>query len=551
MLDLTTPARKGARLAVACGLTAALALGGVAAPVSTAYAAGSSTLTISKATSGNYKVYRLFSGTFSADSDGKIHLSDAQVNASYRSALIAALTATDAAYAPSIPSGATDAQATNAITDKIVALSADGRSQDFANNLARELASLTPTMQAEATGGTLSVDGMDDGYYLIMADTSDSSFSQEGNAMTSAILLPVNGDSSAVAKVSVPTVDKKVKDDNGVADGAFGGVADAGLIANGTSPAIDHLTYQITGTVPSNIDEFTYGRGSAHSYTYKFVDQLPEGLDVTADELSSWNVSIKVDGTDITGKFTPSIVQAGAATTITWATDDLRGVLKEAGVQNPAGAQIVLEYQPVYDAGDIERMFAAASTLTTPDVNTAKIEFSHSPYADGVGTTPEKETRVYDYNLKVVKVDDTGATLTGAAFTLTDADGKTVGRDITAADDGTFSFVGLDADVAYTLTETKVPTGMKSIDPITFTISATKNAEGTQVVSIGATETSDASNAATFTTSDATVTATVINVDGPDLPLTGQAGIIGGVAIGGIVVAVSAAALIRTRRKQA
>lgn len=67
-------------------------------------------------------------------------------------------------------------------------------------------------------------------------------------------------------------------------------------------------------------------------------------------------------------------------------------------------------------------------------------------------------------------------------------------------------------------------------------------------------EKADPSNAATFETTgdnDATINVDVVNLGGPDLPITGQAGILGGVAVGSLVLAVSAVAMVRNRRNEA
>ena len=109
---------------------------------------------------------------------------------------------------------------------------------------------------------------------------------------------------------------------------------------------------------------------------------------------------------------------------------------------------------------------------------------------------------------------------------------------------------GLDSVVEYTLTETQVPSGHKAIDPIKFKIAATVSTEGDEVTAISATETADPSNAATFTVDDATVVATVVNLSGPQMPVTGAAGIAGGIVVGGALIAVSAASLRKKRASE-
>ena len=184
-------------------------------------------------------------------------------------------------------------------------------------------------------------------------------------------------------------------------------------------------------------------------------------------------------------------------------------------------------------------------------MNKVDLTYSNSPYSNGKGHTPEDSTKVYSYNLVIKKVKEDQQALTGARFTLTDADGKTVGKDITVGDDGTFNFTGLKAGVGYTITETTVPSGYKAIAPVKFTIAETKDAENTAVESISATESSDPSNAAVFTTSDATVNATIVNVPGQNMFQTGQAGIITGVMVGSLALTLSVVTIIKRRNEQA
>lgn len=69
---------------------------------------------------------------------------------------------------------------------------------------------------------------------------------------------------------------------------------------------------------------------------------------------------------------------------------------------------------------------------------------------------------------------------------------------------------------------------------------------------VTADKTSDPSNAATFvnaTDTDNVIDVTVTNIEGADLPLTGQQGIVAGVAVGGIVLTVSLVAISRNRKR--
>ena len=527
-----------ARLAITAGLAAAIALGGVAAPTMQASAA---TITVNQAITGSYNAYKLINGTFTKDADGKLQISDAKLVDGTKDALVAVLEAAG----KKLDTTHGDTALANSVTDALIKLSNSKGLQSVANKLVKKLTDtqVTATKTASAADGTLTFDNVEQGYYLIAAGETPK------GAKTSAMLLPVTGEgATATLKGTTPTVDKTIND------------PDAGLVTgNGaTLPVITAPTYTITGTVSSNISDFD-------TYQYKLVDTMPKGVDVAAEEIQnggSWKAAIKVSSAkvttavDVTDKFTASVASGTSENSVAmWAVADLKAVLKEAGITGAdmASAKVVLTYSPVYDQHDIDALYANYSKLDDPQVNTVHIEFSNDPYTggeDSTDTTPDDKTKLYSYNLEIKKVDDKGDALKGAEFTLTDAEGNTVGKDITAGDTGTFSFTGLDSGKQYTLTETKVPQGKKGIAPIKFTINANKNTDGETIDSITPTEGEDPSNAATFTVdgnNTATIDVKIVNVDGPDLPLTGQAGIAAGVAVGGLLIAVSAVAMVRKR----
>ena len=535
------------RLAVVAGLSLAVALGGtVATEPAAAFAEGGSfTMTVNKATDGTYNLYQIFTADVVAGSGvgAQPSLGNAKLNQALKPYVIAAY---NEATGSKLANDASDATVIGSIH-----VLADAKAQTFANKLAKKLLAADDSLiaaTATASDGTVSFGAQPSGYYLIAQKGTGT---EGADGVTSGILVPLTANKTLEAKVKTPTVDKKVKDDTGNGwDKDFSDIADAGLLDG----KIDKLTYKITGTVASDIADYD-------TYYYKVVDVLPKGLDVTKDELDSkWGVSIKVDGKDASGKdvtsdvtssFTSAVTGANAGTddvtdTVTWETEDLKQVLTGAGIVDLASATVTVEYTPVYDANDINRMYANAGSLSAPDVNTASIEFSNSPYTNGHGHTPKHENKVYDYNLKIFKKDEAGNALKGATFTLTDADGKTVGKNVTANDDGTFEFHGLEAEVEYTITESKAPSGFKTIKPIKFKITATN--DGQTVTSITVAETSDPSSAADLKTDGATVNANVVNISDREYPNTGAAGIYGGIAVGGIIIAVSAAALVRRHR---
>lgn len=523
------------QVAFSIAMTSAMALTGIGTSVIPTFAAGSASITVNNVVKGaKYKIYKLFDGSFKSDDSNK--MGDAVVNPAYKSIILSTIQKYDSSFALS---GSDDNQALQ-LADKISKL--NDKNPKFANDLAQAIKDAAPTDTLTSTDSSITKTGLDDGYYLIMSDPTDATYSSNGNAMTTAILQPIHGSQGKTinAKSSVPTVKKTVKDNTSTAwDKDFNHTADAGLLDS----KIDNYTYKLQGTVASNIADYD-------KYQYIFTDTLPKGLSVTKDELDKdWNVSIKATsdkvttGKDVSSAFTSSVTEATTdkGSAISWKSSDILPALKAAGITGDdlASAKITVEYTPVYDSTDINNMFGSVSKLSEPDINTVDLTFSNNPYEGGSGSTSKTPTdlnKVYDYNLIIKKVDSDAKALTGAKFTLTDANGKTVGKEIGEDQNGVFTFTGLDADTEYTITETKRPNGYKRIDPIKFKITSTPDDEKASITKISANETSDPSNAATLQIDDATVDATITNIEGPDMPLTGRQGIMLGLVVGGLIV---------------
>ena len=546
-----------ARLAVTAGLAAALALGGVVAPVAQAYADAAYSVTVQApagsayAVSGEYKIYRLFTGTFGG-TDNK-HLGNVVANSAYSATVLTTLNSVLGEEHKIDTTGMSEARIAIAITDAIRGLDRTNQ-QKFANKLAGALATSGATATQSASNGTVAFNVNEAGYYLIASSSTSG-------ATTSAILVPVNGNVTAETKVSTPTVTKQVKVNNE----GYKKNTDVGLTSATT---VEKLTYKLEGTVASNIADYD-------AYKYVFTDTLPSGVTVTNERVHSvtgnsakpgWhvNVTAEVEGItqDITDKF--SLPSGLSGNTVTWTCDNLKQALLDVGFssENLGKAKIALTYTPDYTATELA---TALDGVGMPAVtNTAKLSYSNNPYADGVGTTVDTapaQSNVYTYKLSLSKVkkDSEGeetSRLDGAKFTLKRFNSETnafaqIVFENKEASDGTLAFVGLDSDVEYELSETAVPAGMKSIDPIKFKIDATKEADGT-VTKVTANKTSDPSNAATFDntmSTDNVIDVTVTNIEGADLPLTGQQGIVAGVAVGGIVLTVSLVAISRNRKR--
>ena len=293
---------------------------------------------------------------------------------------------------------------------------------------------------------------------------------------------------------------------------------------------------------------------------YSIVDEIPDGLDAEfADsEHNPIEATLEIRGVTVTNESGVAVYQPTIPVTlkrsedgkqITWSVNNLKEALSNLGISEEEMKDVKLVARPAIRTAN-DDWWNQPHSLTSPLVNTAHAEFSHVPNIESEETnsTKDDQAKLYTYDLRLDTVDEATEALKGAKFTLTYANGSFVGgRDVTADDDGVFHFRGLESDIEYTLTETQVPAGHKAIDPISFKISATVSEEGDEITAITATETADPSNAATFTVDDATVVATVVNLSGPEMPVTGMAGIAGGIIAGGVLIAVSGAKLAKKK----
>ncbi len=458
-----------------------------------------------------------------------------------------------------------------------------------------EAAKVAPTVQDDGTYDAVFND-LTSGYYLIMAETPAAPTPSEGAtlAQTSAIMVPVAGDIEIHSKTSKPTVDKQVTDKT---DGTgWDSAASVGLIKPNKDGDLElnGLSYKLTGNISSNVIDFA---GANHgTYKYEFIDTLPIGVKLDdGDKLpANWTQNVyllrTINGTEtkfnITGqsdaKVQPKIKTVnggeGKQSTITWTWDNLLDVLAatgwDYGYSNAKNISVVVEYTPVYTEDQIKAIFNAQSQTTDPQTNTVYVQFSNNPHNKGdLDRTPDDITRVYSFNLNLKKVDGDNKALNGAEFTLKDSNGKEAGKliikdgkvypegeDITevpAEGQAQFTWTGLDADTEYTLAETKVPTGYKKIEDIKFTIkpifkvdpNGNKELESVEAVVTQGTANSINKVGGTWMI-DASLSGDVVNVQGPNMPITGQAGIWTGVAAGGAVIAISAYAVLKKKKEQ-
>lgn len=571
-MQATTKRRAGlaaAALACLCALVLALC---ALAPASADETTNETSIkiTVEDGTAGTYYLYQVLSGDFTTDDDDNQVINNAVLNDDIADYVLQALdncgVSTDnetyttwTAYGAVAGDDDDDVISTSAFTREVVdAIAGLEDATDFANTLAGLLASATD-VSAQSTvslteEGDVEFAVNETGYYLVFQTVS----SDDSDATATTALLQIAGTSSTVtvtAKTSTPTADKSV-----VADDA-GNYVTFTTDNDGNTTAT--VSYEVTGTVASNIAAYD-------SYYYAFVDTMPSGIEISED-LSDVEWTIMIDETDVTSSFSTSVTANDSdQSVVTWYVKDLLSLTNADGeaVSVDANSEIVLSYTVTISSEEVESLFGANST-TNELVNVAYVEFSHSPYEEGTGTTPETgdegDTTDEDgnteedgsfnvYKVTVNKVDEYGEALSGAQFTLTDSEGNEVGYDATSYDDdgnaSTFVFTGL-AEGTYTLTETESPDGYDAIEDVTFTISSSEVTEGGVTVTVA--ESSDASDAATEEVDENNsnnVVVTVTNYESTSLPLTGAQGIALGILVGGVVIALSVIAIVRNHKDE-
>ena len=291
------------------------------------------------------------------------------------------------------------------------------------------------------------------GYYLIVDSTT------EGNqTVYNPAVLAITRDITIQDKTSVPTLEKKVQENQKSVTGDYG---------NGFNDVADYnigddVSFHLIGSVP---DMSQY-----ETYKYTFSDTLGDGFDAPTSVkvyLSDNKALDTEEDTDITSSFT---ITNPLAKTFTVSTTDLKAI---AGVAT--GKYVIVSYTA--------KLNSSAQIGLPGNVNTADLAYSNKPDqsgagdTDNTGKTPEDKVIVFTYKLDTTKVDSDKDTtkLQGAEFKLrnannqyavVDADNKVTswsatekaGSTLTSNAEGLFSVTGLD-DSTYYLKETKAPAG--------------------------------------------------------------------------------------------
>ena len=391
------------------------------------------------------------------------------------------------------------------------------------------------------TDGKYVISGLAAGYYLVK--DQDGSLTGDADAYTEYIIKVVS-DTTATPKSSVPTVEKKVKDTND-STGVTSDWQDSADYDIG-----DSIPFQLKATLADNVSSYT-------TYKVVFHDTLSKGLTYNND------AKVYIDGTETNGFTVTATVNADGTTTLTVSCDDVKAL----GAGN--SSVITVEYTVKLNEN------AVLGSAGNP--NKVYLEYSNNPNKsekgnNETGNTPKDVVIVFTYKTIINKVDSENKPLTGAAFKLEKlikgkdgaADTWTTVKEF--AVDGTttsFTFSGLD-DGQYKLTETKTPAGYNTIDPIYFVIEAThdETADAPTLKTLNAyltdangnkqTEMKDGESVnidlGTVDLTAGSITTTVVNKSGSELPSTGGIGTTIFYVLGGVLVLAAVVLLVTKKR---
>lgn len=578
-----------ARLAVTAGLTAALSFGGVMAPVTMAFAAEGTqgSITIKKAANENdtntFKAYQIFKAKVDDVKDrGKVASDIKWANDAIGFKVITAITES-AEYQELVKTDPTKKLAdkpTAPVVAEWLSQYVDGTPSTETNSNGTRVAPgevLYSIAQAvtedESAAGNSFTQGelwtcpdpeknhglYGNGYYLFVPDgLTDPTKPNTGkpNTGTSPIFAIVGGNPVVVTeKTSIPTVMKKVKNDDG------GGWAD-----KADSQMGEDVHYQLTGTVADNVA--TFG-----TYYYEFHDELSAGLTAKPGSVT---VTVYADDSDTHGTEimlpTDSVAydQTGGKNLLTVKFSNLKAVTAKDSntpVEITASSKVVVTYTAILDPSKAVKVGGFGNP------NSVKLIYSNNPMGDGKGESVPDTVRDYTYALELVKqdADNEATTIDNVRFTIeaidSDSNNKYVNDkgvlvdkpyEFVTANGGKINVTGLDAGT-YKVHEVEDSNpGYNTLDDFTFTIKAdglNKN-EGEELDKNTPANTlkvtaqkPESATMVTPSVDGGTVILTVKNKKGSNLPLTGLNGVTFTWIAGGAVLCIGVAHLIRSRKR--
>lgn len=398
------------------------------------------------------------------------------------------------------------------------------------------------------------------GYYLIVQTTA----ANDAGKTMSAVIVNTAGQAGVTVspKKDTVTVSKKVQENmdgvnNPASEDNWGTAADYNIG--------DYVKFQLTGSLPTDYADYT-------SYEYTFHDTADQGLTFVNDTTHPVKVYAVNDNNKVE-------LKQDILTGYQVLTSDINGEtfnvkfadLKKAQAEKTedtvnitSSTQIVVEYYAQLNEN--------AVLGSNGNQNKVYLQFSNNKYGEGTGKTEEHKVTVFTFKLEVTKYGKTDSdkeALNGAGFTLykatkvnpADSDYAKVGDEVQHTNGNVFDFTGLDSGY-YKIVETTTPKGYNTIDPITFTVTATYNSAdepGTltdltvtdvKVGGVASAEQTFTVNRGTGEAGTAQIKTDVVDIPGSKLPSTGGMGTVLLYVAGIAVFVLAGATLVMALRRR-
>lgn len=547
---------------VAVAATAAMAVAGFAGASTAMAAEGDVTITIGSATTpasvGDvYAGYRLFDETEATVGEKTNVAYQKRTNWNHYDKVAEAIKDVDSSATLTVDSKVDDFVAAIGKFDST-------KTKRFAENLYKSLkkegVAADANSAAVAAGAFSTTLSGPQGYYLIVQTTA----ANDAGKTMSAVIVNTAGQAGVTVspKKDTVTVSKKVQENmdgvnNPASEDNWGTAADYNIG--------DYVKFQLTGSLPTDYADYT-------SYEYTFHDTADQGLTFVNDTTHPVKVYAVNDNNKVE-------LKQDTLTGYQVLTSDINGEtfnvkfadLKKAQAEKTGGTvnitsstQIVVEYYAQLNEN--------AVLGSNGNQNKVYLQFSNNKYGEGTGKTEEHKVTVFTFKLEVTKYGKTDSdkeALNGAGFTLykatkvnpADSDYAKVGDEVQHTNGNVFDFTGLDSGY-YKIVETTTPKGYNTIDPITFTVTATYNSAdepGTLTdltvtdVKVGGVATAEQTftvNRGTGEAGTAQIKTDVVDIPGSKLPSTGGMGTVLLYVAGIAVFVLAGATLVMALRRR-
>ena len=547
---------------VAVAATAAMAVAGFAGASTAMAAEGDVTITIGSETTpasvGDvYAGYRLFDETEATVGEKTNVAYQKRTNWNHYDKVVEAIKDVDSSATLTADSKVDDFVAAIGKFDST-------KTKRFAENLYKSLkedgVAADANSAAVAAGAFSTTLSGPQGYYLIVQTTA----ANDAGKTMSAVIVNTAGQAGVTVspKKDTVTVSKKVQENmdgvnNPASEDNWGTAADYNIG--------DYVKFQLTGSLPTDYADYT-------SYEYTFHDTADQGLTFVNDTTHLVKVYAVNDNNKVE-------LKQDTLTGYQVLTSDINGEtfnvkfadLKKAQAEKTgdtvnitSSTQIVVEYYAQLNEN--------AVLGSNGNQNKVYLQFSNNKYGEGTGKTEEHKVTVFTFKLEVTKYGKTDSdkeALNGAGFTLykatkvnpADSDYAKVGDEVQHTNGNVFDFTGLDSGY-YKIVETTTPKGYNTIDPITFTVTATYNPAdepGTltdltvtdvKVGGVASAEQTFTVNRGTGEAGTAQIKTDVVDIPGSKLPSTGGMGTVLLYVAGIAVFVLAGATLVMALRRR-